>query len=312
MLPGLSPLRAVSAGVALLLASSAATAAPHFARESNASYSAIVAFGDSFTDNGNGAWALSNHTWPANPNYFDGRFSNGPVWIEYVAGNLSVPLVDFAVGGATSSNELVQGYTGPNSTIPVPSVDEQVTSFLQPGSVPSNLSLAAPLFVLMGGANDPLFNISISANESFRALIASTARLAAAHPAAHFLFLDYPDLARIPMDAYVSNATTKDALHTYSTDLAALFRGAFPAGTPGATFVDVMPLFAEWEYYGAPAAFGFAPLGAYGSCLTGAYGETSSVTLCADADEVVFWDEYHPTTHAHSWIAKLVLAELQQ
>ncbi|PIL23397.1 hypothetical protein GSI_14708 [Ganoderma sinense ZZ0214-1] len=292
MLSGLSILRPVSAGVALLLASTATSAAPHFARESNTSYSAIIAFGDSFTDNGSGAWVVSNQTWPANPNYSGGRFSNGPVWIEYVAGNLSVPLVDFALGGATSSNALVQGFTGPNSTIPVPSVDDQVASFLQPGSVPSNVSLAAPLFVLMGGANDPLFNASVSANQSFRALIASTAQLAAAYPAAHFLFLDYPDLARIPMDFYVSGTTTKDALHAYSTDLAALFGGAFPTGTAGATFVDLMPLFAEWEYYGAPGAFEFAPLGAYGSCLTGAYGETANVTLCADADDMVFWDEY--------------------
>ncbi|KAI1794394.1 hypothetical protein LXA43DRAFT_138206 [Ganoderma leucocontextum] len=307
MLP--STLRAGSAGAVILLASTVAIAAPNFARETNTSYSAIIAFGDSFSDNGSGAWALSNQTWPANPNYFAGRFSNGPVWIEYVAGNLSVPLLDFAVGGATTSNTLAQGFTGPNSSIPVPSIDEQVATFLQTGA-PSNISLAAPLFVLLGGANDPLFNSSITANQSFHALISSTAQLAAAHPAAQFLFLDYPDLARIPMDFYVSSAATKDTLQTFSTDLAALYRDSIPQGLAGVTFVDVMPLFAEWEYYAAPAAFGFAPLGAYGSCLAGAYGETPNVTLCDDADRMVFWDEYHPTTHAHSWIANLVLAEL--
>ncbi len=85
MLP--ATLRAVSAGAVVLLASTVALAAPHCARASNTSYSAIVAFGDSFTDNGellrvgtvetailifystgSGAWAASNHTWPANPN----------------------------------------------------------------------------------------------------------------------------------------------------------------------------------------------------------------------------------------------------
>ncbi|KAF5346599.1 hypothetical protein D9758_013467 [Tetrapyrgos nigripes] len=53
-------------------------------------YSAVVAFGDSFSDNGHGAWVISNHSWPAHPGYYQGRFSNGPVWVEYVAGNLSV------------------------------------------------------------------------------------------------------------------------------------------------------------------------------------------------------------------------------
>ena len=144
----------------------------------------------------------------------------------------------------------------------------------------------------MGGANDPLFNPNITANQSFHALIASTARLAAAHPTARFLFLAYPDLARIPLDFYLDGTTTKDALHTYSTDLAALFRDAVPQGLEGVTFVDVMPLFAEWEYYAAPAAFGFAPLGTYGSCLTGAYGETNEVTMCGEPERMVFWDEY--------------------
>ena len=32
----------------------------------------------------------------------NGRFSNGRVWVEYVAGNLSIPLVDYAIGGGKS------------------------------------------------------------------------------------------------------------------------------------------------------------------------------------------------------------------
>ena len=47
-------------------------------------------------------------------------------------------------------------------------------------------------------------------------------------------------------------------------------------------------LFADFEYYGAPA---FALLGAYGRCLKGAYGETPSVTLCGQPSEMVYWDE---------------------
>ncbi|EJF59503.1 GDSL lipase/esterase [Dichomitus squalens] len=300
-------LRAIAVGVIVVLRS-ASTAIASPARNDNIAYSAIVVFGDSFSDDGNGAWVVSNHTWPANPNYFGGRFSNGPVWIEYVASNLSVPLLDFATGGATTSNALVQGYTGPHSVIPVRSIDEQVVKFLQEGA-PSNVSLEAPLFVLMGGANDPLFNLSITASQSFHALISSTAQLASRYPSAHFLFLNYPDLARIPMDFYVDE-NTKQALHKYSTELDALYRESIPKNLESVRYVDVLPLFAEWDYYGAPEKFGFTPLGTYGSCLTGVYSETPGITLCEDADEVVFWDEYHPTTHAHSWIAKLVLAEL--
>lgn len=35
------------------------------------SYSSIVVFGDSYTDNGN-AYRLSNKTWPADPAYYEG------------------------------------------------------------------------------------------------------------------------------------------------------------------------------------------------------------------------------------------------
>ncbi|TFK80986.1 carbohydrate esterase family 16 protein [Polyporus arcularius HHB13444] len=285
----------VSAVVAL--AAPAALAAVQTVNSGAKAHSAIIAFGDSFSDNGNGSWAITNHTWPADPHYAGGRFSNGPVWIEYVAGNLSISLVDYAIGG---------GYTGPGSTVPVPSVDQQVVGFLQ--KPPSNVSLANPLFVLFGGANDPLFDLNVTAAQSFQELMTSKAALKSAYPRADILLLSYPDLSRIPYDFY-TDAQTKLKLRAFSYDLAGLLRRA-QLRDKDLKYVDLIPLFADFKYYGMPAAYGFAPLGAYGSCLTGAYRETENVTVCDDPDEMVFWDEYHPTTHAHSWIAHLVLDTL--
>src|SRR6202041_1516226 len=62
------------------------------------SYSALVVYGDSLSDNGNLYAAIG---YPPSP-YFQGRFSNGPVAAEQLAVALGVPLLDFAVGGATS------------------------------------------------------------------------------------------------------------------------------------------------------------------------------------------------------------------
>ncbi|HDV5785644.1 TPA: hypothetical protein RJD83_002616 [Legionella pneumophila] len=42
----------------------------------------IVVFGDGLSDNGN-LYAYTNHRRPASPAYYNGRFSNGPVWVEY-------------------------------------------------------------------------------------------------------------------------------------------------------------------------------------------------------------------------------------
>lgn len=42
----------------------------------------MVVFGDSYSDTGN-VWQLTKHTWPLDF-YYRGRFTNGPVWSEYV------------------------------------------------------------------------------------------------------------------------------------------------------------------------------------------------------------------------------------
>jgi phospholipase/lecithinase/hemolysin len=67
-------------------------------------YSSILAFGDSLSDNGvygqyGDAVNISNADI-----YGIQRFSNGPVWVEYLAGpsHLNVPLLDLAIGGATT------------------------------------------------------------------------------------------------------------------------------------------------------------------------------------------------------------------
>lgn len=43
----------------------------------------LVVFGDSFSDTGN-VLELSKHTWPLPAFYPGGRFSGGPVWVDYV------------------------------------------------------------------------------------------------------------------------------------------------------------------------------------------------------------------------------------
>ncbi len=68
-------------------------------------YNKVVIFGDSLSDNGN-MYNYSMHLIPNSPPYFEGRFSNGPVWSEYIAGSKGTKtegeerLLDYAVGGA--------------------------------------------------------------------------------------------------------------------------------------------------------------------------------------------------------------------
>ena len=43
----------------------------------------IIVFGDSLSDTGN-AFEATGHGEPPSTPYFDGRFSNGPVWVQAV------------------------------------------------------------------------------------------------------------------------------------------------------------------------------------------------------------------------------------
>ncbi|MGQ3892269.1 SGNH/GDSL hydrolase family protein [Legionella sp. CNM-4043-24] len=84
-----------------LLFSSAVAASP---------INTIAVFGDSLSDNGN-LYEYMQHRVPQSPPYFEGHFSNGPVWIERLADlmfpqNGSRHLLDYAFGGAGVSMDV--------------------------------------------------------------------------------------------------------------------------------------------------------------------------------------------------------------
>jgi len=61
-------------------------------------FNQLVAFGDEFSDNGNGSYAHGITGSPATV-YGFGTWTNGPVAVSYLSSLLSVPLQDFAFGG---------------------------------------------------------------------------------------------------------------------------------------------------------------------------------------------------------------------
>lgn len=293
-------------------------AAPLQHRQASPKYTGIVAFGDSYTDSGN-EFRLSNQTWPADPAYYQGRFSNGPTWVEDVAANLSVPLQNFAFAGATTSNALVQGYSGNEGSLPVPSIDEQLSRYLN--SQPK--SLDSVLFAILGGANDILLDPNITAVQSV-GVIAGVVTTLRNQGARHFLFLNYPDLSTVPYNSYIP-LPTQLQLGTYSselnTGLEALASGitasgaspTAPTSTPSVsvTYVNLIPTFDAFGYYeGGWKNAGFDQFGLYGSCLVGAYVEVPQRTLCSNPDQHVWWDEFHPTRVSHRIISESVISAL--
>lgn len=112
---------------------------------------------------GHGAWVVSNHTWPADPAYYQNSLSNGSVWpiVLSEALGISSELGDKAVDGATSDNTVVQGYTGVDLTIPAPSMIDQIAQYI--AKTPASFDNSDSLYAIVIGANDIFFDPRASA-----------------------------------------------------------------------------------------------------------------------------------------------------
>jgi len=118
-----------------------------------ASFTGMTVFGDSLSDTGNIS-TLTVGAFPPNPPYFNGRFSNGPVWVERLAASLGLPAVmpsflggsNYAVGGAESG-------LGHSLAVPSPAPETNIGAQIG-GYLATHTPTADELFVVWGGAND--------------------------------------------------------------------------------------------------------------------------------------------------------------
>lgn len=140
-------------------------ALPLSAEASGLKYSQLVVFGDSLSDTGNVFAATENEFPPPSFGYFNGRFTNGFNWIDYLARDLGIanptPIfnirsngalpsggIDVAFGGATTESAntvspLLPGLKGPTGQV---SLFRSVSGFVDPDA----------LYTFWYGANDYL------------------------------------------------------------------------------------------------------------------------------------------------------------
>ena len=271
-------------------------------------YSRIIAFGDSMSDNGN--W-LQN-TPPALPNMVNGRFSNGPTWIENVADPSKTGLAGSSMGifwtgvgyaapyntGGTSQN--VNLAVGGARSIGggVPSTDTQITQFLAAGGSFG----ASDLVGFQIGTND--LGAFLTANPGgstsvFAAggttiaqnAIANLTRIVAAG-AKNILVVNLADVGQTPRYAGnpVASAQLAAAVEAYNATFDTSVE-ALASVNPSVNFVQL-----EFDKL---MAFMKANAGAYGfsnvsqACFTG--------VACANPDSYLFWDPIHPSAAAHSY-----------
>lgn len=152
----------------------------------------IVVFGDSLSDNGN-LYEFTQHQIPLAP-YYEGRFSNGLVWVEqlaemYYPKHAVLHLKDFAFGGA--------GVADVELPDMLRTLSEEVDEYLL-----TNKNVANPrsLFVLWIGANN-YFEVPKEIEEKVSLVMAGINKdmeRLVQKGAKHILLMNLPDLGKIP------------------------------------------------------------------------------------------------------------------
>jgi phospholipase/lecithinase/hemolysin len=267
------------------------------AQAATPSYDALYVFGDSYCDVGN-LFLATGGAEPVAP-YYDMRFSNGPLWVDHVAGFLGVPFkaslqggTDYAFGGAW--------VTEPQSVTGVPSVPEQVELYLSQhkGKADPNA-----LYILEGGGNDILdttsgspqvLGLQIAEGLAYSELLLRRAG------ARHFII---PDLFNVGLLPAAAGNTAFATAASAATDKSLDELLAFEQLLEGIHIVRMNVFSLLNAVVTDPTHFGFTDV--THPCLTTA--------VCADPDHTFFWDTHHPTEFGHSFFAvtlENVLAKL--
>jgi phospholipase/lecithinase/hemolysin len=278
-----------------------------------ATYPAIYSFGDSLSDVGN-VFTATAGTVPLPGFYFDGRFSNGPNWLDDLSAKLGLSMSpalsipagnDFSVGGAQTGETIV-------NTPPVPLIGltDQVQSFQIFNASPT----PGALYTLDIGANDILNavtalkngQISLSdmtttfLNEAVANTVGAIGDLYA-DGMRSLLYYEVPDLSVVPdyKDLGAQFATDAGTLaEDFNTDV---LNGVKALDLLGLNVFDV-PIFSAIDKIVAdPNAFGLTNVTT--PCFSGDFETPGSV--CADPDQSLFWDGEHPTKVGHALTADL-------
>lgn len=246
----------------------------------------IVVFGDSLSDNGN-LLLVDDQPKPDPQLYWEGRLSNGPVWVEYLTdpAHFDTNLTDRALGGAQTKG-----------LIP-PGLIEQVTAHIVAAGPPLSPN---NLYVIWIGGND-FFN----GNGDFQAAVDNindAMTELADNGAMSVLILNLPDLGVIPDTLGSTEAPQATAFTVNFNAALANMIDTFRTVNPGINIYEFDADASFSEVLNDPGAFGFINVTQP--------SPNFSVPNNFDGAGHLFWDDKHPTTSMHALIADEVFADL--
>ena len=279
-----------------------------------ATYSDLIVFGDSLSDTGN-IYRVTAGVIPNSPPYFDGRFTNGPNYVDDLAADLHLSSKPFLAGG---DNYAFGGArTNFNSLAPSFDIRDQVRTY----ALATRHADPNALYIVFGGSNnlrDAIDQATANPNNA-NAIATNTVQTAvsdlrsilntlAGLGARNVLVPDAPNLGLVP------EVLQKGAMASaFGTNLSQAFNQQLNAMLDTETALklyrlDTFGLFNS--VISNPAGYGVTDVTS--SCYSGdALNSIFGGSVCSSPNTHLFWDGLHPTSTGHAILAQAAFSLLE-
>jgi len=237
------------------------------------SYATILSLGDSLSDTGNN---------PPTGDYYEGRWSNGPLWNEYLASDFGAGLTNLAFAGSETSDLVRQA--------------AQVRGL--------SLDASTTLCTVWSGANDFIDSAlanGLNAAAWNRTVAGAVSNISLALDALYtngvrqVLVVNLPDLSKTPAAlaypvAFQNLVRSKVIL--FNKKLSETLE-SYRKAKPQAHLASVDAFALLDQVLADPAADGFS------NVTSDALADFTNPAFDGPAANYLFWDQIHPTTKAH-------------
>lgn len=267
-------------------------------------------FGDSLSEGGNFYLATGGALPPA-PLYFNGRFSDGPTYVDYLATALNEPTplpsliggTNYAFNGARAVGASPYG---------TPDLVTQINFYLL-----ANDGEADPddIFVIWAGANDIFFGATAGESnfvpEAIQAIAESIRKLYQAG-ARNIVVLDLPLLGQTPF--FNSAPPISSALNSATTAFNALLSAqlhSLQSELRRIRIADVQISRLFQAVTRSPRLFGLSNVVDSATLFDPVTGLGYALAPNVDPSRYLFWDSIHPTTQGHKIIAAYAFIDIK-
>jgi len=266
------------------------------------SHSKFLVFGDSLSDMGNSYAAFGT---PESPPYYSGRFTDGPMWNEYVANELGLTITPGSGGGGGTNRAYGGAEAGPgNNFFVIPNIGKQIDDYTS-----GNWIGPAEKVAVWGGGNNFL-NSGETDTQKVVDYMVDHVNTLVSNGANDLIVLNLPPLEQTPTYADESDAN-KQAMRArvidYNTKLESAMVARESALNVSISFIDVHKM-SETIYWNS-SFYGISNV-THAACHHSGYTCDSNDYIEPTVDGFVYFDKIHPTGTSHRLLGLYIIEQI--